>query len=164
MELVTPSLGLLVWTSVIFLTVLFILSKYAWKPIASALDERERFISDSLSAAQKAKAEMALLKAENDNLLQQARIERDKLLKDAQILCNTLVSDAKDKATTEADKIVLNARMQIISEKNAAIFELKNLVASTSLEIAEQVLKKSLSNSDAQRELVQEYVKDIQFN
>ena len=105
MELVTPSLGLVVWTSVIFLTVLFILSKYAWKPIVQALNEREQFISESLSAAQKAKAEMAQLKSDNENLLQQARIERDKILKDAQQIATNLISEAKDKATVEADKI-----------------------------------------------------------
>lgn len=164
MELVTPSLGLLVWTSVIFLILLVILSKYAWKPIVAALDEREKFISDSLNSAENAKTEMALLKSENENLLQQARIERDKILKDAQMLCNSMIADAKEKATIESDKIVSNARVQIIAEKNAAIFELKNLVATTSLDIAEQVLKRTLSDVDVQKQLVQEYVKDIQFN
>ena len=164
MELVTPSLGLVVWTSVIFLTVLFILSKYAWKPIVQALNEREQFISESLSAAQKAKAEMAQLKSDNENLLQQARIERDKILKDAQQIATNLISEAKDKATVEADKMVANARVQIITEKNAAVTELKNLVATTSVQIAEQILKKNLAGDSAQKELIDVYLKDTQFN
>ena len=164
MELVTPSLGLVVWTSVIFLTVMFILSKYAWKPIVQALDEREQFISESLSAAQKAKAEMAQLKSDNENLLQQARIERDKILKDAQQIASNLISEAKDRANVEADKMVANARVQIITEKNAAVTELKNLVATTSVQIAELILKKNLAGDSAQKELIDVYLKDTQFN
>jgi F-type H+-transporting ATPase subunit b len=162
--MLTPSLGLVVWTSVIFLTVLFILSKYAWKPIVQALDEREKFIEESLSSALKAKAEMAQLKSDNENLLQQARIERDRILKDAQVTANSLISEAKDKATVEADKMIANARTQIIAEKNSAVTELKNLVASTSVQIAEQILKKSLASDKDQKALVDEYLKDTQFN
>jgi F-type H+-transporting ATPase subunit b len=164
MELVTPSLGLLAWTTLIFLILVFILSKFAWKPIVGALEEREKFIEDALSAANRAKEEMAKLKADNENLLQQARIERDKLLKDAQGVANNIVNEAKEKAGIEAEKMISNARTQITNEKNAAVTELKNLVATTSVQIAEQILKKSLGDATAQKALVEEYLKETKFN
>ena len=164
MELVTPSLGLVVWTSVIFLTVLFILSKYAWKPIVQALNEREQFISESLSAAQKAKAEMAQLKSENENLLQQARIERDKVLKDAQATANNIINQAKDKAGDEAAKQLDSARLIIQSEKNAALTEIRNLVGNLSVEIAEKIVRKELQTESSNQALVQQYLNEAKLN
>lgn len=164
MELITPSLGLLVWTTVIFLTVLFILSKFAWKPIINALKEREEFIENALSAAEKAKQEMAKLKADNEALLQEARIERDKILKTAQDTANALINEAKDKANAESARLLENARLQITNEKNAAMTEIKNLVANTSLQIAELILKKNLSDDAAQKQLLEQYLKEVNLN
>ena len=164
MELITPSLGLLVWTTVIFLTVLFILAKFAWKPIVGALREREKFIEDALSAAEKAKLEMAQLKDDNEKLLQEARVEREKILKDAKTVAANIVNEAKDKASVEAAKVVEDARVQITNQKNAAMSELKNLVATTSVEIAEIILKKNLSDKGAQNELIEQYLKESKFN
>lgn len=164
MELITPSLGLLFWTAIIFVVLMLILSKFAWKPIVSALEEREKFIADSLSQANQAKEEMAKLKSENEALLAQARSERDKMLKDAQTVVANTIAEAKDKAGIEAEKMIANARVQILNEKNAAITELKNLVATTSVEIAEQIVKKNLSNDAAQKELIEAYLKESKFN
>ena len=164
MELITPSLGLLVWTTVIFLTVLFILAKFAWKPIVGALREREKFIEDALSAAEKAKLEMAQLKDDNEKLLQEARVEREKILKDAKTVAANIVNEAKDKASVEAAKLVEDARVQITNQKNAAMSELKNLVATTSVEIAEMIIKKNLSDKGAQNELIEQYLKESKFN
>ncbi|TAF73250.1 MAG: ATP synthase F0 subunit B [Bacteroidetes bacterium] len=164
MELITPSLGLLFWTAIIFVVLMLILSKFAWKPIVSALEEREKFIADSLSQANQAKEEMAKLKSENEALLAQARSERDKMLKDAQTVVTNTIAEAKDKAGIEAEKMIANARVQILNEKNAAITELKNLVATTSVEIAEQIVKKNLSNDAAQKELIEAYLKESKFN
>lgn len=164
MELITPSLGLLFWSAIIFAILLFILTKFAWKPIVGALEEREKFIADSLDQANKAKEEMAKLKSENEALLAQARQERDKILKDAQTVANSTISEAKDKALIEAEKMISNARMQIVNEKNAAITELKNLVATTSVQIAEQIVKKNLSSDSSQKELIDSYLKDSKFN
>lgn len=164
MELITPGLGLVVWTTVIFLTVLFVLSKFAWKPIVSALKEREEFIENALSSAEKAKSEMAQLKADNEKLLQEARLERDKMLKEAQSTATNIINEAKEKASAEGARLVENARLQIVNEKNAAMTEIKNLVASTSVHIAELILKKNLSNDASQKELVEQYIKETKLN
>ncbi|MFN0049898.1 MAG: F0F1 ATP synthase subunit B [Cytophagales bacterium] len=164
MELITPGLGLLVWTTVIFLSVLFVLSKFAWRPIVTALKEREDFIENALNSAEKAKSEMAQLKADNDMLLQEARLERDKIIKEAQITSTTLINEAKEKAQSEANRLVESARMQINNEKNAALTEIKNVVAETSVNIAEMILKKNLSNDASQKELVSQYLNESKFN
>lgn len=164
MELITPSLGLLFWTAIIFVVLMLILSKFAWKPIVSALEEREKFITDSLAQANQAREEMAKLKGDNEALLLQARQERDKMLRDAQTVVANTIAEAKDKANIEAEKMVANARTQILNEKNAAITELKNLVATTSVEIAEQIVKKSLTSDAAQKELIEAYLKESKFN
>lgn len=164
MELITPNLGLLIWTTVIFLSVLFILSKFAWKPIISALRERDQFIEDALNSAERAKLEMANLKAENEKLLQEARIERDRILKDAQQIANNIIGEAKNKASVEAAKLIEDAKIQITNQKNAALTELKNLVAVTSIEIAEKILKQNLSDKIAQKELVDQYIKETKLN
>jgi F-type H+-transporting ATPase subunit b len=164
MELITPNLGLLVWTVLIFLSLLLILSKFAWKPIVSALEEREKFISDSLEAAQRAKEEMATLMAGNEKLLQQARVEKDKILKDAQSMAATILAEAKEKAVVESNQLIEKARVQIQNEKNLAVVELKNLVATTSIEIAEKIIRKNLESTEAQQSLIDVYLKDTVFN
>lgn len=164
MELVTPSIGLLFWTTIIFLSVLFVLSKFAWKPIVAALNEREKFIEEALNSAEKARAEMALLKANNEKLLQDARVERDRILKEAQTMAANLLAEAKERTTSETTKMIENASLQINNDKNAAIMELKNLVATTSIQIAEQIMRKNLVDTSAQKELIQEYMKESKFN
>ena len=164
MNLVTPEIGLLFWQTLIFLTVLFILAKFAWKPIVQALEEREHVITDALGAAEKAKEEMKSLQASNEKMLQEARMERDKLMKDAQVTANSIVSEAKEKATEEANRIVHNAKALIETEKNAALSEVRNTAASLSLQIAEKLLKKNLSGDESQRTLVNEYIKEAKLN
>ncbi len=164
MNLVTPDLGLLFWQSLIFFTVLFILAKFAWKPIVQALEERENVIADALGAAEKAKEEMKNLQATNEKMLQEARLERDKMVKEAQSAANSIIAEAKEKATEEADRIVYNAKALIETEKNAALAEVKNTAASLSLQIAEKLLKKNLSGDDSQKALVNEYIKEAKLN
>jgi F-type H+-transporting ATPase subunit b len=164
MNLVTPDLGLLFWQSLIFFTVLFILAKFAWKPIVKALEERENVIADALGAAEKAKEEMKALQASNDKMLLEARAERDKMVKEAQATANSIIAEAKEKATEEADRIVYNAKALIETEKNAALSEVKNTAANLSLQIAEKLLKKNLSGDDSQKALVNEYIKEAKLN
>jgi F-type H+-transporting ATPase subunit b len=164
MNLVTPDLGLLFWQTLIFFTVLFILAKFAWKPIVQALEERENVIADALGAAEKAKEEMKNLQATNEKMLQEARVERDKMVKDAQAAANAIVSEAKEKATEEAERIVYNAKALIETEKNAALAEVKNTAANLSLQIAEKLLKKNLSGDESQKALVNEYIKEAKLN
>jgi F-type H+-transporting ATPase subunit b len=163
-SLVTPEFGLLFWQILIFGTVLFILAKFAWKPISNALEERETVIADALGAAEKAKEDMKNLQASNEKLLQETRIERDKILKEAQVTANGIIGDAKDKAVLEANRIVENAKVSIQSEKAAALAEVKNTAATLALEIAEKVLRKNLSNDGSQRALVDEFIKESKLN
>ena len=161
MELVTPGIGLIFWQAVTFLIVLFLLTKFAWKPIMKALHEREASIENALSAAEKAKLEMQGLKAENEKLLAQARLERDKILRDATEAGNNLVERAKEKANEEGARMIAMAREAIENEKRAAIAEVKNQAAALSIEIAERILRRELSDPQAQQALAQDYVREV---
>jgi F-type H+-transporting ATPase subunit b len=164
MNLITPDFGLFFWQTITFAIVLFILGKFAWGPIMSSLKEREDSITEALEAAKAAKAEMASLKAANEALLQEARIERDKMLRDAQVVATNLLNEAKDKATKEGNLLLENARRGIESEKNAALAEVKNHAVNIALEVAEKILKRELKDNDAQKALVSEYLKESTLN
>jgi len=164
MELVTPGIGLIFWQTVTFLIVLFLLGKFAWKPIMNALSERETSIENALSAAEKAKLEMQALKADNEKLLAEARLERDKILKEASEAGNHIVETAKLKAEEEGARMIANAREAIENEKRAAITEVKNMAAVLSLNIAERILKRELSDPNAQQALAQEYISEVTLN
>lgn len=162
--LVTPDLGLIFWSALTFLIVLFVLSKYAWKPILSAIKERELSIERALSQAEKARHDMAKLQAENEKLLEEARVERDKILKDATATAASIVNDAKTKASEEGNRILETAKAAINTEKQAALAEIKTQVATLSLQIAEKLLRKELSTESAQQELVSDYISDLKLN
>ncbi|NEU07566.1 F0F1 ATP synthase subunit B [Flavihumibacter sp. R14] len=162
--LVSPDPGLLIWSTVAFLILFFLLSKYAWKPIVKALDERERSIEDALAKAEMAKEEMAKLTNENEQLLKQARIERDAILKEAKELKDQIVSDAKTSAQTEGAKMIEKARHEIENQKVAAMAEVKNQVATLSLQIAEKVLRKQFEDQNKQDALVSDLLKEVKLN
>ncbi|QCR24194.1 F0F1 ATP synthase subunit B [Pontibacter sp. SGAir0037] len=164
MELVTPGIGLIFWQTLTFLIVLFLLSKVAWKPIMNALRERETNIENALSAAEKAKLEMQGLKAENEKLLAEARLERDKILKEATEAGNNIVESAKVKANEEGSRMIASAREAIETEKRAAIAEVKNMAAAMSLEIAERILRRELNDPQAQQALAQQYINEVTLN
>ena len=164
MELIKPQIGLVIWMSISFLTVLFILGKFAWPMILKSLKEREESIANALNAAQKAKDEMASLKADNEKLLNQARAERDALLKEARDTKDAIIAEAKNKATAESNRLLAQARESINNEKVAAITELKNQVASMSVEIAKKILRHELSNDEKQKTLMDNLMKDISLN
>jgi len=164
MELVTPGIGLIFWQTITFLLVLFLLGKFAWKPILGALKAREYSIESALKSAEKAKNEMAKLKADNEKLLSEAREERDKMMKDAMAAANSIKEEAKEEASKTTAKMLSDAKATINAEKNAALAEVKNQVASISLEIAEKVLRKNLSDDKVQQELLNEYMKDLKLN
>ncbi len=164
MELVTPGIGLIFWQTVVFLVVFAILAMFVWKPITEALRTREGFISDSLKAAELAKEEMNQLKADNEYLLQEARFEREKILKEANAVANQIKEDAKVETAKITEKMIDDARKSIESEKQNALKDVKNLVAELSLNIAEKVIRQDLAKDNAQKELIQEFVKDIKVN
>ncbi len=163
-NIITPDLGLFFWQAVIFLVTLFLLSKFAWSPIMSALKEREGSIADALSAAEKARLEMQKLQAANEALLTEARAERDKIINEAQKASVAMIEDARAKASSEGNKLVEAAKSTIQSEKLIALNEVKNYAATLALEIAEKILRKELDNSDAQKQLVNEYIKEVNLN
>lgn len=158
------SFGLFFWQSLLFLILIFVLGKFAWKPIMKAIDEREKGIEDSLLEAKKAREEMAKLKTENDAIMQKARAERDEILKEARAIRDKTVESAKESARKEADAIIESARETIQSEKNAAVAELKNQVANLSVEVAEKVLKEKMKSDDQQKLLVDKLVKEIKLS
>jgi F-type H+-transporting ATPase subunit b len=164
MDLLTPGTGLILWQAFVFLLLVFLLARFAWKPILNALKEREMTIQQALDAAEKARAELARLQAENEKLLKEARDERDKILKEARQNANRLIDEARTEAKKSADKIIDDARQAIQLEKQAALRELKVQVARFSLQIAEKLLRKNLSDDEAQKALVEEYLKDISLN
>ena len=160
MSLVTPAIGLMFWTCIIFILLVLVLKKFAWKPILSAVDQRNESISNSLLAAEKARDEIASLTANNEQIIAQAKLDRDALLKEAREMKSEIISKAKETATNEADKIISSAKEQITNEKMKALTELKNQVAAISIEMAEKVLGSELSNADAQKDLVNRALKE----
>ena len=155
------SIGLFFWQTVIFIFLILLLKKFAWKPILDAVNEREEGIKNALLSAEKAKEEMASLQSDNEEPLKKARSERDSLLKEAREIKQQLIDEAKSEAKNEAKKIISQAQETIQNEKNAAIVDLKNQVAGLSIDIAEKVLKEKLSDDKAQMKLVKDLVKEV---
>jgi F-type H+-transporting ATPase subunit b len=164
MELITPGVGLIFWTSLFFFIVLLLLRKFAWKPILDSVDERNRSIEQALQSAERAKTEMSRLKAENEALLAEARAERDKMLREAKAAADKLVSEAHDKATEEGQRLIKMAQEAIQSERMAALTEVKNQVANLSLTLAEKILRNQLGNTPAQEALIKDYMNDLKMN
>ena len=164
MDLITPGSGLIFWQLLGFLGLLFILIKFAWKPMLAALEERESSIEHALKAAETARNEMANLKAENEKLLAEARLERDVILKKAQDASNKMIEDAKAEASKQGAQMIENAKAVIETEKKAALAEVKTQVAVLTLEVTEKLLRKNLSDEKAQKELVDEFIKDLKLN
>ena len=158
------SVGLFFWQTLMFVALILLLKKFAWKPILDAVNEREQGIKDALDSAEQAKQEMANLQADNEKLLKEARAERDAMIKEARDIKNKMIIDAKEEAKGEADKMVAQAQAAIESEKKAAIADLKNQVASLSLEIAEKVVRENLSSDDKQQKLVKNLLDDSSLN
>jgi F-type H+-transporting ATPase subunit b len=164
MELLTPGTGLIIWQLIVFLLLFFLLAKLAWKPIINSLKDREKSIQEALDTAERARLEMSKLKADNENLLKQAREEREKILRDARDASNRLKDEAQTEAKKSADRIIEDARAAINAEKVNALKEVKALVANLSLEVAGKILQKNLADDKSQKALTQEYIKDLKLN
>lgn len=164
MGLVMPDFGLLFWMVVSFAILLFILKKFAWKPILKALADRENSIDEALKAAQLAKDEMTRLQADNEKILREAIIEREQIVKEAREMKDSIVRDAKNQASVEANKVMENAKAAIEQEKAAAIGEIKEIIATFSIDIAEKILKERLADEAHQKTLVKNYVDQIKIN
>jgi F-type H+-transporting ATPase subunit b len=158
------SFGLFIWQVVIFVGLIFLLKKFAWKPILDAVNEREQGIKNALESAESARNEMQNLQADNQRILQEARAERDAMLKDAREMKEKMVADAKSEAQEQGQKMIEQAKAAIESEKNAAMADLKSQVATLSLSIAEKVLRDELSNKESQTKLVDQLLGDVKLN
>lgn len=164
MDLVTPEFGLIFWTLITFLALLFILKKFAWKPILGAVSEREQGIRDALASAVEARKEMENLQADNERILKEARVEREAMLKEARELKNKMIDDAKQDAKLEAGKLITQAQAAIEAEKKAAISDLRSQVAKISISIAEKVVREELSNTERQEKLVESMLDNTTLN
>lgn len=164
MGLVTPNPGTIFWMLIIFSIALFILRKFAWKPILNALKDREQSISSALSSAEEAKKEVANLKADNERIIIEAKQEKNIILKEAREIKDKIVAEAREKAAAEAAKSIELAKQQIQAEKDAAINDLKKQVAELSVMIAEKVIRKELNNKTEQEKMVNGLVDEIKLN
>lgn len=162
--LINPGLGTFFWMLVSFGVLAFILGKWGWPMLLKALNKREKAIADSLNAAQKAREEMQMLTAHNEDLLKEAKIERDELLRNARLTSEKIIEDARIKATEEADRIVENARESINYEKLKAMHELKNQIANLSIEIAEKLMRAELSDKQNADNLIQRELENAHLN
>ena len=164
MDLLTPDLGLFFWNILAFLIVFFLLKKFAWKPILSSLKERETGIANSLATAERVRAEMAMLKNENELLLAQAREERAQMLKEARDTRDKIVSEAKERAKIEANKIIIDAQAAIETQKMAALTEVKNQVGNLVIEVSEKILRRELSNKPEQEKFIKQLSEEVKLN
>ncbi len=164
MDLLVPSFGLIIWTLVVFLIVLWLMKKFAWKPILSSLKERETTISDSIAAAERVKAEMTQLKNENEAMLAKAREERTQMLKEARDTKDRIINEAKEQAKIEANKIIMDAQAAIQQQKMAAITDVKNQVGNLVIEVSRKVIGQQLENNAAQDALVKQMIEEVKLN
>lgn len=164
MDLLKPNFGLLIWTLLAFLVVLFILGKYAWPAITKGLKQREQGIADSLASAERVKAEMAQLKNENEALLAKAREERAQLLKEARETKDRIINEAKEQSKIEANKIITEAQAAINTQKMAALTDVKNQVGKLVIEVSEKLLKRELENKEAQEAHIKGLVDEVKLN
>ncbi|WP_346985510.1 F0F1 ATP synthase subunit B [Chryseobacterium sp. POE27] len=164
MGIIEPGIGLLFWMTLTFVILLFLLAKFAWKPIVNAINDRETSIVDALNQATLARKEMETLKEDNERIIREAKIERDAILKEAREIKDRIVGEAKDVAKAEGDKLIEAAKQTINAEKNAAMADIKTQIGALSVNIAESILKQKLDNSEAQNELVQNYLNKSNLN
>ena len=164
MDLLTPEFGLFFWTLLAFLTVFFILRKFAWKPILNMLGEREKGIADSIATAERVRAEMSQLKSENEILLAQAREERTQMLREARDAKDRIIGEAKEQAKVEANFIITEAQQQIQQQKMAALTEVKNEIGNLAVSVAEKIIRKQLAAGDGQEMYMKMLADDIKLN
>jgi len=159
-----PHLGTIIWLIIIFSVLWFILSKFAWKPLVKALEERQTSVETALHSADMARKSLAKIESEQIKLIEEAKNQRDQLLREAMVQRDRIIADAKQKAQASYDLMIENARKQIDQEKRAAIGEIKGQIAALSVEIATKLIKSDLEEKGRQERLVHELIKDVSIN
>jgi len=164
MSIVTPEIGTIFWTTLIFLILLVVLRKYAWVPVLKAVKSREDRIKSALDSAEEAREEMARLKADNELIIKEARAERNQLLQEAREMKEKMIDDAREQASVEGKKIIESARVKIRNEKEAAIADIRNQVAELSVDIATRILRHKLADNGEQKKLIDQYLDEMKLN
>jgi len=162
-SLITPAIGTLFWTVVIFTLFFLILKRFAWKPVLNIVKQRDEMIKGSLASAEKARKEMLKLQSDNEAILKKAREERETILKEARDVRDKLIAEAKCKASEEAEKLIDKARTGIEREKAIALADIREQVASLSVDIASKLLGEKLKQTGEQQKLIDNYLRDIDF-
>lgn len=161
MNLMLPDSGLLFWMTIIFAIVFFVLAKFGFPIITGMVEKRNKRIADSLEAARIAEDAIAHLTEEQERIISETRASQAKLLQEAAAERDKMIAQAQDKAREEAQKIMDDARVRIQEEKEAAVREVRQEVAKLSIAIAEKVIRKELSNDDAQKALVDKLLNEV---
>lgn len=156
--------GLFIMQAVLLLIIIFLLRKFAWKPILDALDTREEGIKNALESAEQARVALTELETKNQDLLKEARAERDAMIKDAKATADKIVEDAKAREKVVGEKMIEDARLVINAEKAAAVAELKAQMAAFSIEIAEKIVRENLSSDEKQKALAEKLSGEINLN
>lgn len=164
MDILTPNAGTIFWTTLAFLILLFILARYAWKPILNAIKERELRIEKALNSAEKAKEEIENLKRQNELIIKKAKEERDKIISETMLIKEQIIKEAKEKAEEEAKIMIINARKAIKEEKEKAFDEIKEQIVNISIEIAEKILREKLEEEDKQKIFFDKSIQNLKLN
>ena len=164
MEIILPEFGVIFWTVVAFLIVWYILRKFAWKPILTMLETRDKSIENALNSAESAREEMASLKSENEKMAKKARVEREQMLKEARESQNKILAEARESAKVEAAKLIEKARRDIKAERENAFLDMKKQLVEYSVEIAEKILRNELQDPNNQKKMAEQYIEDIKLN
>jgi len=164
MSLLTPDSGLLFWMFISFGIVVFILTKYGFPIILKMVEDRKTYIEESLLMAEKARFELNSVKAEGEQILSFARKEHVKIMNEAAEIKILLITEAKQKAASEADKIIADARVQILAEKEEAIRDIRRQVAELSIDIAEKVIRGNLGNKSEQMNLINRLIDEVNIS
>ncbi|ASB49005.1 F0F1 ATP synthase subunit B [Alkalitalea saponilacus] len=164
MGLLTPDPGLIFWTTTSFLILMFLLRRYAWKPILRALKVREEYIEFSLKDAAQAKDEVAKLSETRRQMIESTRLEREKMMRETRGTREEIINEAKASATREAEKIIQQSRELIERERQESLSEIRQQISLISLEIAEKILKQELVSEERQQSVIREYLDHVNFN
>ncbi|MFO7621665.1 MAG: F0F1 ATP synthase subunit B [Bacteroidales bacterium] len=162
-SLITPEVGTVFWTTLIFLIFFLVLRKFGWKPILSMIKQREEMIKGSLESAEQARKEMLKLQSDNEAIIRKARDEREDILREAREIRDALIAEARGKANEEAEKLVEKAKTSIEKEKNKALSEIRDHIANLSVEIASRLLGEELKRTGAQEKLIDNYLEEVKI-
>ena len=150
----TPDFGLLFWMLIAFLVLIGILAKFGFPVIIHMVEERKKFIDESLQSAREANEKLANIKAESDAILKEAHQQQSQILKDAAATRDKMIREAKDKATAEGNRILDDARQQIVAEREKAMRQNREEVAELSIKIASKVIAKNLQEDGQQAKYI----------